>query len=243
MVGVGGTLFAVDPKQTPLNFMAALLVDALGPRWFEEELAKVNSQAEHPIISWYRSTMEWQQRNADDTGLVSATMTGPVKAWFQLAYDVWLLSHHQLLTPLIARLRNRNEFQGTRYELTTYALFVRAGFKIEPEDERNSNENHVEFFAQHPRATERIAVEAKSRRRRITLALAEATATLIKVRISIKGPFAVSRNAANSHCRTTANKMVALEISSSSEPSGRIAMMLERKRPTEHRLAPQPPRE
>jgi hypothetical protein len=36
--------------------------------------------------------------------LGNARLSGPVKAWFQLAYDVWILSHHQLLWPLIGRL-------------------------------------------------------------------------------------------------------------------------------------------
>ena len=121
IVGVGGSIFAVDPKQTPLNFMAGLLVEARGRTWFETELAGNGSQPEHPIVTWYRAAMDWQQRHANADGLVQAKMTGPVKSWFQLEYDVWLLSHHQLLVPLLDRLRDRNQF-------------VRAGYKIEPED-------------------------------------------------------------------------------------------------------------
>lgn len=125
MVAVGGAVYAIDPKHAPLNFMSLLLVETLGESWFGEELKAAGPV--HPIIAWYRDTMDWQQRHADKVGHVCGRPSGPAKAWFLLAYDVMVLQQHALLEPLLHRLRKLDQFQGARNELTTYASFVRGG--------------------------------------------------------------------------------------------------------------------
>jgi hypothetical protein len=145
--------------------MGELLVNLLGQGWCREQLAAA-ANPPHPIHEWYRATMEWQQQNADDNNRVRARMSGPARAWFMLAYDVWILQHYFLLAPLLDRLRDPWEFQGARYELTTYALFVRAGFQLQRDPETDNRAGkHVEFFATRADTGERVAVEAKSRRR------------------------------------------------------------------------------
>src|ERR1700722_16983213 len=165
MVAVGGTIFEIDPKFAPINFMGNYLTqDAMGNDWCIETFKDTGPGA-HPISLWYRDLMLWMNQHHEGGGLVKGKLSGPVKAWFQLAYDVWILSHHQLLSPLIERLKDRTQFQGARYELTTYALFVRAGFELRPEDERDIEQKHVEFIAHHRESGEQVAVEAKSRHR------------------------------------------------------------------------------
>jgi hypothetical protein len=139
-VCVGGQIRFVDPRWAPLNFMARLLVETLGESWFGRQLetAADPTRTPHPIISWYRDTMAWQSRHADTEGHVRGFVSGPARAWFLLAYDVWVLSHHALLQPLVPRLRDIRYFQGRRYELDTYALFVRGGFVRERQGCRRS---------------------------------------------------------------------------------------------------------
>jgi hypothetical protein len=167
MVGVGGAIIAVDPKFAPLNFISELLVKTLGEPWFAEHLRAAENSATlaHPIVTWYRATMEWQNRHAGADGKVVGVLSGPARAWFLLGYDVWVLTHHSLLRPLLGRLRDARGFQGARYELTTYALFLRGGFTPERDDESDISSKHVEFIAQHRKTNERVAVEAKSRHR------------------------------------------------------------------------------
>ena len=170
MVGVGGTIFDVDPKFAPINFMGNYLTqDALGNEWCVETFKDTGSNA-HPISLWYRDLMVWAEQHHEGGGLVKGKFSGPVRAWFQLAFDCWVLSHHQLLSPLIERLKDRTQFQGARYELSTYALFVRAGFELRPENEKDIRQKHVEFIATHRKSGERVAVEAKSRHRHGVLA-------------------------------------------------------------------------
>src|SRR5579864_1730415 len=68
--------------------------------------------------------------------------------------------------PLIRRLRDREKFQGARYEVFVAASFARAGFEIELLDDAIKNTKHCEFVATHRHTRTRVFVEAKSRRRR-----------------------------------------------------------------------------
>ena len=185
MVAVGGAIYAVDPKMQPLNFMAQLLVVTLGKEWFAKAL---ESTPNHPIISFYRDAMAWQDRHADPvTNRVTGRPSGPVSAWFLLAYDVWVLQHNQLLVPLLDRLRDPDQFQGARYELTVFAIFVRAGFKIDANDTTDGNGRHVEFTASHMGLGERVAVEAKSKHRPGILGFASAGHSRAEQKTNISG--------------------------------------------------------
>jgi len=167
MVGVGSAIYGVDPKLAPLNFMGQLLIQTLSRDWFTGQLAAAENSATpiHPIISWCRDTMAWQDKHVDKDGMVSGVLSGPARAWFLLGYDVWVLMHHFLLQPLLPRLRDIKQFQGARYELTTYALFIPGGFKPERDAETDNASKHVEFVAHNAATGERVAVEAKSRHR------------------------------------------------------------------------------
>lgn len=148
LVGVGSGLYRVDEKTNPPEFMARHFAQSIGRDWLREQL-RVPAEATHPIIDWYNAVLAWQSQAPDPHGYVSAAnINGPALAWFLLAYDVWVLSHYRLLSSLLNRLRDKKQFQGARYEITTYAHFVRAGFSIEPEDETDNRSKHVEFIAE-----------------------------------------------------------------------------------------------
>ena len=63
-------------------------------------------------------------------------------------------------------MRNRNEFQGARYEIATAAIIARAGFGIKFLDDTLKKERHCEFIATHKYTGIEIGVEAKSRHRK-----------------------------------------------------------------------------
>jgi hypothetical protein len=166
MVGVGGQFYQTDTRFAPINFASQLLVELLGKVWFGGQLlAAERSSTAHPVISWYEGMRAWQDSHADEAGRVTGIPSGPAKAWYLLAYDAWVLEHHFLLKPLLGRLRDQKAFQGARYELTTYALFIRGGFTPERDPETDNSSKHVEFIAQHRTSGDRVAVEAKSRHR------------------------------------------------------------------------------
>lgn len=166
LVGVGNRVYFVDERTNPVEFMGRHLSQVLGHDWLRTQQVAAPSQR-HPVADWYHAVEEWQKRtmpNADGS-VRGATINGLALAWFLLAYDVWILSHYRLIDPLVERLRDAKQFQGARYEITAYAHFVRAGFSLKPEDERDNSARHVEFIAEHKQAGERVAVEAKSRHR------------------------------------------------------------------------------
>jgi len=102
----------------------------------------------------------------DANGLYTSELDGPSRAYLLVAYDLYVLRHHGTLQEhLVARLKQRDQFQGARYELTVTAAMIRAGFEIDFEDETDTSTRHPEFRATHRVVGEVIAVEAKSRHR------------------------------------------------------------------------------
>ena len=86
-------------------------------------------------------------RPEDDKGVIkSIDPTGNVQSLLCLAYDVYSVMHcGELPASSVERLKDRDNFQGARYEIAIAAIFVRVGFNIEwIEDKQNK---HCEFIA------------------------------------------------------------------------------------------------
>ena len=148
------------------DFLIDYCTIIVGADWGKAELAKPLDQM-NPMMQWYKSWEEFAatKKIAPD-GTFKAVSSGPVAAWFHLAYDLYILQHNaSLQTKLVDRLRNTEQFQGARYELTIAATFIRAGFLIQLEDESDRQRKHPEFLAIDQTTNEAIAVEAKSRHR------------------------------------------------------------------------------
>jgi hypothetical protein len=76
-----------------------------------------------------------------------------------------LIKHNAVLQDkILDRLRNKEQFQGARFELCVTAAMIVAGFSIDYEDETDSTQPHGEFVASHPSGLV-ASVEAKSRHR------------------------------------------------------------------------------
>lgn len=169
-VAVGAALYWAKDWKSFTDFLLHYIKRLLGGDWGNAELAKPPAER-HPIIQWYGSLCRMQERtrqqgSPDANGLYTSELDGPSRAYVLVAYDLYVLRHHGALQQsLIARLKQHDQFQGARYELTVTAAMIRAGFDIDFEDETDTTRRHPEFRAKHRATGEVLAVEAKSRHR------------------------------------------------------------------------------
>ena len=102
---------------------------------------------------------------ADRSGIFPVTATGDIYALRQFAYDLYTVANNlELPRPLVKRLRNRDQFQGARYELFVTAALLKAGYRIEVENERDGSTTHCELTATD-KEEHAYSVEVKSRHR------------------------------------------------------------------------------
>jgi len=149
------------------DFLCDYIKLAIGPAWGKAEIAKPTNER-HPILNWYQSMCATQATRPKKPGeVVGMQMTGAIAAYMGLAYDLYAIDHNAFLQDrLLARLRNRDNFWGARYELFVAAIFVRAGFDIEFENEDDGSTTHCEFTATHRQTGNRFSVEASVRNSR-----------------------------------------------------------------------------
>ncbi|MDE2231987.1 MAG: hypothetical protein KGJ95_08005, partial [Candidatus Omnitrophica bacterium] len=152
--------------QTVHDFLSYYIVKVLGKEWGENELKKIPEQ-QHPIIQWHMKLVNHKQnQRTEGTTIQSAPMTGAAFAILSLSYNLFLLEHNvEVQEKLIKRLKSENKgtFQGALYETYVAAIFIRAGYKIEMEDEDDPNESHGEFTAVAPSTNNKYLIEAKAR--------------------------------------------------------------------------------
>ncbi|MFI5329553.1 MAG: YecA family protein [Desulfobaccales bacterium] len=166
IVAVGNELFKFDRRKTFQDFLFEYIQNLLGNDWIDSGFKKDISER-HTIIQWQQCVSDFQKVNTIIKDEINhASSTGPVAAYLYLAYDLYILRHHSLLQQqLIRRLKDKNQFQGARYEVYVTASFIRASFDIEFEDDADKAESHCEFVATHKKTGKRYSVEAKSRHR------------------------------------------------------------------------------
>jgi hypothetical protein len=155
LVAVGKGIRWSNRWRTFHDFLADYLKYLLTPEWGTAELAKPEAER-HPLFRWFSKAGEHQRHiaaAAKPGEIFSAAMTGAIKAFLGLAYDLYLCAHNAELPPLLLkRLRNAATFEGAVYEAYVIGLFARAGFSIEMEDEEDSTKMHCEFVATHKAA-------------------------------------------------------------------------------------------
>jgi hypothetical protein len=151
--------------KTVHDFLFQFLKNALGISWGKAELGKPYEKR-HPIIQWHNIMGEYLKReNKAGEDIQSAPMIGAVSAILNLAYNLFLLEHNvDVQKKLIKRLKSGDAgmFQGALYESYVAAIFIRAGFKLEMEDESDPDRKHCEFTA-IASTGEKFSVEAKAR--------------------------------------------------------------------------------
>lgn len=146
------------------DFLFDYIKFILTPEWGNAELKKPES-ARHPLIKWYHKVCDFQRAHlsSEKGGLYQAEMTGSVKAYLGLAYDLYLCAHNaELPELLLKRLRNAQTFEGALYEAYVIGRLAKAGFKIDLEDESDSMRSHCELTATHKETGRKFSVEAKA---------------------------------------------------------------------------------
>lgn len=165
IVAIRGSLVVCDDPETdwafPSDFLVSYLKTRLGNSWFNEEIKKPETES-HEIIKWYfkgRTNVDksvksrWHQPN------------GSALALLHLAYDLFVLDNsNNFPERLVNRLKNNENFNGARYEVFVFATLIRAGFKIEYQDEVSGKNGRVpECRVKHTQFDEYISIEAKTR--------------------------------------------------------------------------------
>lgn len=166
-VAVGNRLYYAKWK-TFIDFLNHYIKVTIGSDWGNAEIAKPLAER-HPLMQWYDQVCHLQMAHAGKPGeLFSTPITGAVSAYNRLAYNLYLIAHNgkDIQTRLLARLKNKDNFQGAYYETQVAAWLIRAGFELEFEDERDRSSTHCEFTATYVPTGEKYSVEAKSRETR-----------------------------------------------------------------------------
>lgn len=164
-VAVGNRLHYGKWK-TFADFLTNYIKGTLGSEWGNAEIAKPLAER-HPLLQWYDKICHLQTAHAKEPGsLFSTPITGAVSAYHRLAYNLYLIAHNgkDIQTRLIARLKNKDNFQGAFFEAQVAAWLIKAGFELEFEDESDRTSKHCEFTATYMATGEKYSVEAKSRR-------------------------------------------------------------------------------
>ena len=163
-VAVGGKLMFSKGWNTFVDFLGHYIVDKLTPEWGIAEIAKPLEER-HTIMQWYDEVRHIENEAIKEPGkLRSMDMKGVLVCYFGLAYALYLLEHNvELQSRMIARLKDRSNFQGAYYELLVARILITAGFELTLEDENDRMSKHCEFGAVSKDTGAKFAIEAKMR--------------------------------------------------------------------------------
>jgi len=146
------------------DFLRSYLPLVLTLEWGRAENSKPLAKR-HPVMQWWHGMNEFL-KTIDEAQTKSKGFQpdGATTAIILLAYDLYVLRHHQALqAEVVRRLKQHANFQGARHELFVAATCIRAGCTLEYEDETDHTRGHVEFHATHRASGAVFSVEAKSR--------------------------------------------------------------------------------
>jgi uncharacterized protein YchJ len=166
-VAVGNQLMYSKKWKTFPDFLISYIGSVFGSPWGNSELNKPYNER-HQIAKLYSHACTFMSTAGDtaQNGIRSVEPDGCTAAYLRLAYDLYILRQHATLQErIVERLKSKEQYQGVRHELFVASTFIRAGFKIEFEDEADKSKKHAEFTAYHKEYDEYMAVEAKSRHR------------------------------------------------------------------------------
>jgi len=188
IVAVGNQIHWSENWKTFIDFLFDYIKTVLGSEWGNQELKKPFSVI-HPIMQWYIETCNFQKKQVPDkNGIYGAIPNGNMAAYILLSYDLYVLKHHAAIQKdVVQRLKNKDQFQGARYELFVAATCIKAGFELQYEDEKDRNRTHVEFIGTHKITGQKVCVEAKSRHRKGVLGQPGDIDTENKIKIRIGG--------------------------------------------------------
>ncbi len=169
VVAVGARLYHSTKWHTFHDFLRDYLLGSMGPDWANGEQTKPAGKR-HPIMQWYASAIEQAKALQTANGtIINGPMTGAIRAFLNLAYNIYLIAHHgdgQAMADIyLRRLRSAraDDFNGALFETYAAAAFLKAGFTLEYEETARRSTSCVEFVATWPANGERFSVEVKTR--------------------------------------------------------------------------------
>lgn len=163
-VAVGSALYNSPHWKTFHDFLLSYIVRVFGREWGSNQLNKTDDQ-QHPLVKWYRAARSYQKQSTKDgQEIQTAPMTGAIREYLGLAYNLYLLAHNaELQQKLVDRLKNEQNFTGACYETYVAASFIAAGFTLALENEADVQRKHCEFTATYTPTGANYSVEAKAR--------------------------------------------------------------------------------
>jgi len=171
MVEVGNTVHFSKQWQTFHDFLRHFFLEALGRGWLKSQ-GSLPIIEQHPVLRWHDQAMKDLKRLGEKIGEIhTAPMTGAARAFLNLAYNIYLIGHHttdpSILRGYVSRLKSAREdtMTGVLFETYAAATFLKAGFNLEFENEKDGNRSHVEFVATYPKTGNKFSVEVKARER------------------------------------------------------------------------------
>lgn len=166
-VALGSEVTIYPKAKTFHEVLLTYLWQVLGKEWLRNEISLKENV--HPIARWYLAGLEQVNGVKAVEGLTvkSTRMTSALQAQFGLAWNLFnIQSNLEIQKKLIKRLmikdRDMSNFMGALYETYVIAAFIKAGFKVELEDESDGSTTHGEFIATHS-SGKKYMVEAKTK--------------------------------------------------------------------------------
>lgn len=172
IVAVCNRIYHSPKWKTFHDFLRDYIFSILGRDWIQEQRKKPAAER-HQIVRWFDQAIHDARAMAvENNGIFSAPITGAQRAFLNLAYNLYLIAHHsepdkaeEILESFVGRLKSarNDDFIGKLFETYASAAFLKAGFQIEYENERDGSDSHVEFVATYPKTGKKFSVEVKAR--------------------------------------------------------------------------------
>jgi hypothetical protein len=148
------------------DFLRDYVPMVFGDEWCKAELAKPLAEW-HPVTQWRtQGAVYMNAQPPQPDGSRVAPFSGALAAYTCFAYDLYIVDNNgELDDVLVQRLKNPEHFQGARHELFAEATCLRAGCKVQRENEKDGGSRHAEFTVRHVATGQLLSVEAKSKHR------------------------------------------------------------------------------
>ena len=165
---MGDTIHWSKKWKTFHDFLFDYIKDVFGREWGAKEQAK-SLDKQHILLRWGHEIGDYhkiQRTRSPGTEIISSPATPTLTAYLGLAYNLYLLKlNAELQRVLVTRLKSRDEssFHGAYYETFVAAAFIKAGYDIAFENEKDGSATHCEFIATSNTSPRKFSVEAKAR--------------------------------------------------------------------------------
>lgn len=115
----------------------------------------------HEIAKWYKKGLA----NINQSHNKWSCPNGKAMSLLHLSYDIFSIDNiGELSDRIINRLKNKQNFNGARYELFIFSTLIRAGFDLDYCDEVSGENGSVtECIATHRETSQKIYIEGKTR--------------------------------------------------------------------------------